>query len=399
MLPFISLLTIILSVILIITKGRVNKNTIFLSAAILLYSIFAFVHHVILFGKNPFWIAVFFNHLSPLNLLIGPCIFFYVRGTLNDRQSFSFRNFLHLIPAFLFFVGIIPWIFKPFGEKLEVANMLIANPNTLLPIKGNWVFTPESAYIIRTILPILYVCECLKLLSRFSPKKAQLRHIPMKQYKLVHRWILMLLIAFLISMISYFILSVSFILIDLREILSNQEGLIFFTECSSLFINFLLLFNPQVLDGMPRFKPNHFTENQNRVSSLSKNIDLEADSNEEPFVELAIRIQHYLTESKPYTNPDFSVQDLSNALNVPLNHISYCLHNILKTKFTTIRMKCRIDYAKELIIQGMNNEFTIEALALKSGFTTRSNFYSAFKQETGITPTEFIKTIEPEKGT
>ena len=69
MLAFISLVTIILSVILIVTKWRVNKNTIFLSLAILLYSIFAFLHHVILFGKNPFWIAVFFNHLSPLNLL------------------------------------------------------------------------------------------------------------------------------------------------------------------------------------------------------------------------------------------------------------------------------------------------------------------------------------------
>lgn len=397
MLPFISLVTIILSVILIITKWRVNKNTIFLSVAILLYSIFAFLHHIILFEKNPFWIAVFFNHLSPLNLLIGPCIFFYVRGTLKDKQSFGISDFPHLIPAFLFFVGIIPWIVKPFGEKLEVAHMLVANPNTLLPIKGNWVFTPESAYIIRTILPIMYVVECFRILLKFSPKKAQLRHIPIKQYELAYRWILMLLIAFLISMISYFILSVSFIFFDLTDIISKQKGLILFTEFSFLFINFLLLFNPQVLDGMPRFKPINFTENQNRFSSLSKNIDLEADSNEEPFDELAIRIQHYLTESKPYTNPDFSVQDLSNALNVPLNHISYCLNNILKTKFTTIRMKCRINYAKELILQGMYNEFTIEALALKSGFTTRSNFYSAFKQETGITPTEFIKTIIPEK--
>jgi hypothetical protein len=132
----------------------------------------------------------------------------------------------------------------------------------------------------------------------------------------------MLLIAFLISMISYFILSVSFIFFDLTDIISKQKGLILFTEFSFLFINFLLLFNPQVLDGMPRFKPINFTENQNRFSSLSKNIDLEADSNEEPFDELAIRIQHYLTESKPYTNPDFSVQDLSNALNVPLNPVS-----------------------------------------------------------------------------
>jgi AraC-like DNA-binding protein len=399
MLPFISLLTIILSVILIITKGSVNKNTIFLSLAVLLYAIFEMAHEVILFGGNPFWIAVVFNHLSPLNLLIGPCIYFYIRGTLNDRQTVSFRDFFHLIPAFLFFVGIIPWIFKPFGEKLEVANMLIANPNTLLPVKGNWVFTPESAYIIRTILPILYVCECLKMLSRFSPKKAQLRQIPMKQYKLAYRWILMLLIAFLISMISYSILSISFIVNDLTNTLSKLHGFILFTKFSFLFINFLLLFNPQVLYGMPRFKPIHFNENKNRGSNLSKNIDLEANSIEEPFNELAIRIQHYLIERKPYTNPDFSVQDLSIALNVPVNHISYCFHNILKTKFTTIRMKCRIDYAKELIIQGMSNEFTIDALALKSGFTTRSNFYSAFKQETGITPTEFIKTIEPEKGT
>ena len=60
------------------------------------------------------------------------------------------------------------------------------------------------------------------------------------------------------------------------------------------------------------------------------------------------------------------------------------------TKFSKLKSELRIKYALELLKNGSNSLITIEAIGKQSGFKTRSNFYSAFKDETGFTPTEYI---------
>jgi AraC-like DNA-binding protein len=43
--------------------------------------------------------------------------------------------------------------------------------------------------------------------------------------------------------------------------------------------------------------------------------------------------------------------------------------------------------------RGTDSTLTIEAISEQSGFKTRSNFYTAFKEETGLTPTEYAEKI------
>jgi AraC-like DNA-binding protein len=44
-----------------------------------------------------------------------------------------------------------------------------------------------------------------------------------------------------------------------------------------------------------------------------------------------------------------------------------------------------------LINEGSLNNLTIEAIAIKSGFQSYSNFYNVFKEELGVTPSDYIK--------
>ena len=168
-----------------------------------------------------------------------------------------------------------------------------------------------------------------------------------------------------------------------------------------------LIFFPQVLYGMPQYRQvDEFPEIKTPVNQLeqvnnneSTSIDVLTSKNDEPFIKLAERIQHHVKINKPFANPEFSIEHLASELQVPLNHISYCLNKVMHTKFTAYRMKLRIEYAKELLKAGKNNEFTIEGIAQQSGFSTRSNSYNAFKIETGFTPTDFLKQDEIKEST
>jgi AraC-like DNA-binding protein len=51
----------------------------------------------------------------------------------------------------------------------------------------------------------------------------------------------------------------------------------------------------------------------------------------------------------------------------------------------------RIEVAKELLISPENNKLTIDTIAEKAGFNSKSPFYIAFKKHSGMTPKSFIQ--------
>jgi AraC-like DNA-binding protein len=102
-----------------------------------------------------------------------------------------------------------------------------------------------------------------------------------------------------------------------------------------------------------------------------------------------------LERERPFLKTDFSISDIALAMQVPQNHVAYCINNIMQTKFATLKSDLRIDYAAELLSENVNDSFTIEGIAQQSGFKTRASFYNAFKERVGVTPTEFIAAKKP----
>ena len=73
--------------------------------------------------------------------------------------------------------------------------------------------------------------------------------------------------------------------------------------------------------------------------------------------------------------------------------IAYCFNNVLAKKFTTLRAEWRVNYAKELLKNGLTDTLSMDGIGYKSGFSTRSNFYSTFKSITGHTPSEYLEKL------
>ena len=89
-----------------------------------------------------------------------------------------------------------------------------------------------------------------------------------------------------------------------------------------------------------------------------------------------------------YLDSNLSLQKLAQHVSISPNYISQTLNQTLQLNFFDYVNQWRINAAKPEIIA---NQRSVLEIALAVGFNARSSFYKAFKQQTGLTPSEFRK--------
>ena len=396
MLLYVSIFTILLSLILLYNNWNINKNAIYLALFLISSSFYGIAHYFVVYGKSPFWLAVFYNHFTPLMLLLGPFLLFYVRGTLNDTTALKKIDFFHFIPAIVHLIGIIPYSLQPFSEKVQIATAVINNIDQILYINGNYFYSTAVNFIIRPVLLLSYILYCMYLIwKRFSVTNFD-ANIPKKQLLISFRWLIILIVSLFFIVSEFLIITFNSIRIKPSVGLVNSYPLYILSGIAYCVMSFSLLLFPNILYGIPKRialakegPKKTKKQKQTPVIEVEEAISLEED----PFFELYNTILKYLEENKPFLNYDFKISDIALDLKVPQNHVSYCITYLMETKFSKLKSELRIKHAINLLEKGSNSKLTIEAIGKKSGFKTRSNFYSTFKEEIGFTPSEYIERL------
>lgn len=101
------------------------------------------------------------------------------------------------------------------------------------------------------------------------------------------------------------------------------------------------------------------------------------------------KLLEYLSIYKPYLNPELTLQQLAENIDVHPNVLSYVINTALGKSFYDLINEYRIEEFINLY-QDSYDKYTILALALDSGFNSKSAFNRNFKKIKGITPSEFI---------
>ena len=389
MLLYLSISTLILSLLLAYNNYSINKNSIFLSALLVLVSISGLIHYYVLFSESEIGIAFIYTHFMPLLYLQGPLLYFYVSGTLKDKFIYNWKSLLHLIPSIIGLISIFTYYFKPWSFKLGIAKQIIASPIAFLKNaqSGNlFINLPARtimllAYGIASIIIVLHYCakNKIEIKSLFSSKKSIL-------------WLFFITISIIISTSSYMIMIVNFMIQQMptRELI-NQMNMNNFTLFSFSLIPLIMLFFPSVLYGIPIIS-NKRNKNYNPTNKDFEKVIKKIPSDEnKDLTDLGQLIQDYLITEKPFTEPEFNLDDLVKKLNVPKHHLYYCFNSIFYKKFSTIRKEMRVTYAKELLLNGDLLHQSMEGIWTKAGFSSKTNFFISFKDVTGSTPIEFIK--------
>jgi AraC-like DNA-binding protein len=396
MLLYVSLFTILLSLILLFNNWNINRNAIYLALFLICASIYGIAHYFVMYGKSPFWLAIFYNHFTPFMLLLGPLLLFYIRGTLDDNPALKKIDVVHFIPALVHLIGIIPYTLQPFSEKIQIATTIIHNIDDIIGINTNYFYSATINFIIRPVSLLAYIIYCMYLIWKRSSVTDFDRNIPKQQLLISFRWLIILVVSLFFIVVEFLIITYNSIQLKPSVGLINSYPLYILSGVAYCIMSFSLLLFPNILYGIPK---RIVVKEKNKKVKLKKQIDSIQDERapleEDPFYELSESIKVYLEKERPYLNADFSLSDIALAMQVPQNHVSYCINTLMQTKFSTLKSDLRINYATELFSGKLNESFTVEGIAQQSGFKTRANFYSAFKEKTGMTPTEFIADKTP----
>jgi AraC-like DNA-binding protein len=392
MLLYISVFSILVSLILFFNNWHINRNATYLAAFLICASTYGIAHYFVMYGKSPFWLAIFYNHFTPLMLLLGPLLFFYVRGTLEDSTALKKWDFIHFIPALIQLIGIVPYTLQPFSKKLQIATSICNNVDTIVYITTNCFYSTTVNFVIRPVALFIYILYCMYLIwkrfavSNFDP------NIPKKQLFVSYRWLIVLIVSLFFIVVEFLIITFNSIHTKPSIGLINSYPIYILAGVGYCILSFSLLLFPSILYGIPKRntsdKKNKKQKKQKSIPQVVDAVALEVD----PFFDLAESIKEYLEKERPFLNADFSISDIALAMHVPQNHVSYCINTIMQTKFSTLKADLRINYTIELFSGKLKESYTIEGIAQQAGFKTRASFYNAFKEKTGITPTEFIAT-------
>ena len=113
--------------------------------------------------------------------------------------------------------------------------------------------------------------------------------------------------------------------------------------------------------------------------------------------EILDRILALMENTSIICDPQFSINMLAGLVNSNHIYVSQVINNVLKKNFRSFLNDYRIREAQRLFSEPDAAKYTIESVALDVGFKSKSSFYDAFKEITGITPNFYLKAMQEQR--
>lgn len=344
--------------VLVNSKGNRKSN--------LLLGIFFLVLSInvidILMQINGVWsfVPLFFLLDDSFLLLYGPLIYFYVKSYILKDFTFSRRHWLHFIPFVLCFLGmfeIYSFVAVPYENSLEIIS------EGEVP-KGVLIFV--VAFYLHGLF---YLWRSKKLLNTYD-KKVKERFSNLSRINL--SWLHFMINSFIIAWVLGAVQSILPLTVYRPHI---NLTLFVFMIFLFYFINrvvFKALKRPDLLSGVS------IVENKYAGSTLS----------EEKRSSFAVKVVSLMESEQLHLNPDLSIDDLADLLNISPKELSQTINQSFDRHFFDFVNSYRINDAKNML-SDPNNSMTIQEIMYSVGFSSKSSFNTIFKKKTNKTPSQY----------
>lgn len=123
--------------------------------------------------------------------------------------------------------------------------------------------------------------------------------------------------------------------------------------------------------------------NETELSITENRLDIEKRT------VLKNRITSYMETERPYLKSDLTLFQLAKMLNTNSTYLSVVINTDFNQSFVSYINFYRIETSKQLLIDTLYSDYTIEAISEEVGFNSKSAFNRAFKKYTQITPSEY----------
>jgi AraC-like DNA-binding protein len=375
-------LVLVIIYMLLFTKNAAKSYADYVLSILLLVHCWSVILFLILYSEYILLFPHVFKTGLPLNFLIAPFSYLYVRAVLFNEKKIQKRDVIHLIPFFIVLINYIPFYLLPVNEKVTVIqDSLNYWPTTFKYQAG---FLPENFSILfRLILAIIYLVLQWNLI--LSYKKVHKESSIQIQISNVLKWLKLFTITSTVIFFGIigFMLTVFFLPSYYNDDLLMQIPSLLVSVGFFVMAAYLLT-HPEILSGLPFVKYKEVPSDViNDKSYMLPYI------NEDYKLEMERIVDFFKTE-KPYLNKDLNINQVSVALAIPSRELSFIINNHFGQRFNDFLNKYRIEYITKKINKEYLSNYTIEGIASEAGFASKSTFNLAFKKYHQCTPTEYF---------
>ncbi|WP_109435061.1 AraC family transcriptional regulator [Aquimarina sp. AU119] len=102
-----------------------------------------------------------------------------------------------------------------------------------------------------------------------------------------------------------------------------------------------------------------------------------------------LKLENLLQNDHIYRDPNLSQEIIAKLLNISSGYLSQIVNDITKKNFTVYINSYRVKEVKDMILNAEFDKYSLLAIGLEAGFKSKTTFYTSFKKETGLTPSQF----------
>jgi AraC-like DNA-binding protein len=306
----------------------------------------------------------------PFPLFHGPMLYLYTASLTNQHSYLRKHWAWHFAPAISIYLVMVPFFLLPHNERLQV----FANQG-----KGyEWLFLLHK--ILVSVSGLAYVFISLWLLRNH---KQTVRDRFSQVEKINLAWLRYLIYGVGLVWLAVFYQNdqIIFSMVALFVILLGYFG-----------IKQVGIFTQSPPPDVVIESPSHLTViNTTVFSEQSKEKYLKSTLLLETQQTIHQKLAQAMDVQKLFLNPELTITELANTLEVHTNHLSQVINSVESKTFYDFVNGKRIDEFKKIVALPENQKYTLLALAFECGFNSKTAFYRNLKNVTGQSPTLYLK--------
>jgi len=312
--------------------------------------------------------------------LLGAPLFFYYIYALTREKPLNLKVYgFTLLPFLLYAITFFYYYLKGFDETIQVRSGLLYINNELSAIWTGFV-------ILFHLSDPFYIAWFYFLLREYKEKintsLSFTDHIHLNWLNvLFYVWIFSAVILFPFSILS---IGLRWIPITLLQALLQLSNVIFIFIAGYYGFRQTSVFSDLVV--IPE-RNKEINSSAYQRSGLTK----------EQATEYHARLLALMSQKKPYLNGELSAHDLAKELTISINHLSQVLNQEQKQNFFDFVNSYRVKEVQEKMTTSQFDNYTLLAIALESGFNSKTSFNTIFKKFTHQTPSRYYQMVKAGK--
>ena len=376
-----AVISVFLAILVLIKKEKLLSDII-LGAWLIGAGINLFIYHRINDHEEFYRILIIIYYFVILTQV--PLFYLYVHFLTTRRKKIKIKNILHFIPAALFIIYIFFLLLT--GNLIKID---LLTSNIVDQVQWQW-----SVLIVYAVISIpLYIIMAFYNVRQYDKKildtYSSLEDIELGWLKrciggIAFAWLVFIGLELFIRITHY---------------IPEGESLKYAYYLFSIVLFYLGLFGIR--------KTNFFIENYININNDEAVIgDKHIVSVESPIKSRLVNfpedmVQQYITSlnsvmeiSRPFLKARLTLKDLSDETEIPVNSLSYIINENYNKNFYEFVNDYRVEEFIKCFTEADKSRFTLLAIAMECGFSSKSSFYSIFKKHTGCTPLDYFKELK-----